>query len=102
MLGSGIQWLRPEAAKAIALGEEVEELSIRRPARLTVEALAVSDRNPLVWGHCCFAGSGNDKNSATGGRSSLDETNPLAIRGKTSAGQQMFGVLHEDAPLTSG
>ena len=100
MLGRGLQGLCPEAAKAIALGKEVEQLSIRRPARLTVESLAVCDRDPLVLGHGCFSGGGNHKNSAARGGRSLDETGPPAIRRKASAGQQIFGVLGEDSPLT--
>src|SRR5215472_5873549 len=87
MFRRGIEGLGPDAAKAVALREEVEQLSIRRPTRLTVEPLPVRNRYPVALRHRYPARRRYHKNSAERGGRGLYETDPQAVGRKATASQ---------------
>src|ERR1019366_2560813 len=47
----GIQAPRPDAAKAVAVGEEIEQLSVGAPGRLHFLAAAIRNRDPSLARH---------------------------------------------------
>ena len=50
-LRSGLEALRPDTVKAVARGGEVEQVAVRRPARLAVEGLAISCQLSVISFH---------------------------------------------------
>ena len=86
---SRVQTLRPNAAEAVSLGNEIKDVPIRGPAGLIVPA-AVRDGEPLRLGNQPAASHGRDEDPGAAWRNGV-EANPAIVlremRGKAGASE---------------
>src|SRR5215831_10249561 len=83
---AGVEIAAPDAPEAVAIGEEVDSIAVRRPSCLAVERLTIGDRNPRRhWS----PGSGERR----------DENLPLAGGSRRSPSHVFSRLEREPLPI---
>src|SRR3954447_13206707 len=79
-LRSRIELARPHAPGAVALRDEIQEPSVRRPGRVSFQGIAAADRNPGVLRNRPFGADGHNPDLRRVGRvAQCMERDPLAV-----------------------
>src|SRR6185369_4390517 len=87
LLARGIQAPGPDAAKAVAVGEEIKQLAVGAPGRFHLLAAAIRDRDPLLARHGKSAIDGHHEDLRGGVFGTRVECHPLAVGRETAVGE---------------
>src|SRR5262249_26038909 len=83
---AGVEIAAPDAPEAVAIGEEVDSIAVRRPSCLAVERLTIGDRNPR-------------RHWSPGSGETCDENLPLAGNRRGSSFHVFSRMEREPLPI---
>src|ERR1017187_2845619 len=94
LLVGGIETPRPDAAETVAVGEEIEQLSVGAPGRLHVLAGSIGDGDPVLTGHRKNAIDWHYEDLRGGRLGARMEGHPFAVGRESAVSENAaFGTL---------
>src|SRR5262249_47280983 len=93
--------LCPDAAKSLTLREEVKQIAVRRPGRITIHCLAVGDWDPFTLWYGSSPMKRRDVYAPSRRRYRM-KGNPTVVRREAAPREAILGMLQYFGLLTGG